>query len=396
MAAAAPFDLDQAILGLVTQGAVKIPPYPAIALQIEKLIRRGDYGMDDLASLVSSDQALAAELLRVSNSAAYHRTAPVTTARAAAGTLGAREVIRVALAIGLGAHAGAPGPLASLRRRVWLDALLGAALGQLLAPGRGLDPEEAFSAGLLHDFGKVICLAAIEQLVERRTVPPSPAETWSAIMERHHVELGLVMATRWNLPPVISDVISLHHADSSTGSANREMVDLAMAVDEVVTMLGDQTHLSPEVLGAAALLRGDEGERISSALPQLPAFVAAFESNQPWKGAERPSLVAAPRPPPATPGAPEWPVVLRVSGRDVPCQVQSMAADHIMLASLSPSPVPENQLLKMRMGCEPPMDIFATAKQSWPLPPGFSLKVQPFALSRDAWWQWRKLATPAG
>jgi hypothetical protein len=275
-----------------------------------------------------------------------------------------------------------------------MESLASAALCQVLGKGRGLAPDDAFSAGLLHDFGKVICLAAIEQLVERRTVPSCPAEVWTAIVDRHHVELGKVMATRWNLPPVLSDVISLHHVGSGSGSTSREMVDLTMAADEVVSMLGNQTYLSEEILGASAFLRGDEGGRISSALPQLPAFVAAFESNQPWKGAMRPSLVAVPSPPPPTPGAPEWPVVLRVSGREVPCQIQSMASDHILLASNSPTPVPENQLFKMRLGCEPPMEVFASAKQSWPQPPGFSLKVHPFALSRDAWWQWRKLAGP--
>ena len=133
-------DLDGAIVDLVSRKAVKVPPYPAVAMKVEALVRRDDYGLDDLAKLVASDQALAADALRCANSAFYSRATPVTSINQAISRLGAREVVGLAVASALGAHARKPGPLAALKRRVWLEALASAALSQELAKGRRRPP----------------------------------------------------------------------------------------------------------------------------------------------------------------------------------------------------------------------------------------------------------------
>ncbi len=397
MSTAVPFDLDQAIVDLVSRGAVKVPPYPAVAFKIEKLIRGGDYGLDELAKLVSSDQVLSADVLRVSNSAMYARGAPVNSVKAAVARIGAKDVARLALAFGLGAAVGAGGVLAPLRRKVWMDSLASAALCQVLGKGRGLAPDEAFSAGLLHDFGKVVALACIEELLHRREdfAPKTEAE-WTEIVDRYHVELGVVMAARWDLPPVMADVISLHHADATSAAADRKMVDLVVAVDEVIAMLGDRTHLSPEDLGAAAFLHGHEGELVSRALTQLPSFVASFETPDVWKGAGARSLVATPPPPrkrDGEPAPPPWPVVLSVGGKPAAYKILGVASTHFMVNGAAP--VPENLLLEMKVQCVPPLTGFASVKLAWPDQGGFTMLVQPYALSGAALDRWKEIVASA-
>jgi putative nucleotidyltransferase with HDIG domain len=396
MGTAAPFDLDAAIVDLVSRGAVKVPPYPAVAFKIEKLIRGGDYGLDELAKLVSSDQVLSADVLRVSNSAMYARGAPVNSVKAAVGRIGAKDVARLALAFGLGATATAGGLLAPLRRKVWMDSLASAALCQALARGRGLAPDEAFSAGLLHDFGKVVALACIEELLHRRSdVAPRSEAEWTTIVDRYHVELGVVMAARWDLPPVMADVISLHHADATTAAADRKLVDLVVAIDEVILMLGDRTHLSPEDLGAAAFLQGREGEVVSQALTALPSFVASFETAEAWKGAGATSLVASP-PPRKREGAPtppSWPVILTVGGKPTAYKILGVASTHFMVNGAAP--VPENLLLELKVQCEPPLTGFASVKLAWPDQGGFTMLVQPYALSGAALERWKEIVAAA-
>lgn len=396
MGTAAPFDLDKAIVDLVSRGAVKVPPYPAVAFKIEKLIRGGDYGLDELAKLVSSDQVLSADVLRVSNSAMYARGAPVNSVKAAVGRIGAKDVARLALAFGLGATATAAGVLAPLRRKVWMDALASAALCQALAKGRGLAPDEAFSAGLLHDFGKVVALACIEDLLHRREdVAPKTEAEWLSIVDRYHVELGVVMAARWDLPPVMADVISLHHAEATTAAADRKLVDLVVAIDEVILMLGDRTHLDPEDLGAAAYLQGNEGEVVSRALTALPSFVASFETAEAWRGAGARSLVASPPPRKrdAAPAPPPWPVVLTVGGKTAAYKILGVASTHFMVNGAAP--VPENLLLEMKVQCEPPLTGFASVKLAWPDQGGFTMLVQPYALSGAALDRWKEIVASA-
>src|SRR5512141_850717 len=111
-----PADLDKAIVELVGKGKVKVPPYPAVAFRIESLVRAGNYGLEDLAKLVASDQVLAADVLRCGNSALYARGAPVASVKQAVGRIGAKDVARLALGSGLGAHALASGRLSPIRR----------------------------------------------------------------------------------------------------------------------------------------------------------------------------------------------------------------------------------------------------------------------------------------
>ncbi|HUK65192.1 MAG TPA: HDOD domain-containing protein, partial [Anaeromyxobacteraceae bacterium] len=279
---AAETEFDAAIVDLVSRDVVEIPPYPAVALKIQALVRRQDFGLDELTKLVASDQALAADALRCANSALYSRGSQAVTLNAAINRIGASEVVRLAVASGLGAQARKNGPLVTLKRQVWLDALACAALAQELARKRGLSAEEAFLCGLLHDFGKVIIIACIEDILEKgRDKRARPAEAWMALVERYHVELGLVLATRWKLPSLVSDVISLHHSDDCSSAESPAMVEVVAATDEVVALLADETWLSSEALGTVSALSAPECELVSRVLDRLPGFIASFEGTAP-------------------------------------------------------------------------------------------------------------------
>ncbi len=216
------------------------------------------------------------------------------------------------------------------------------------------------------------------------------------MVDRYHVELGVVMAARWDLPPVMADVISLHHADATTAAADRKLVDLVVAVDEVIMMLGDRTHLSPEDLGAAAFLQGSEGDVVSRALTALPSFVASFETAEAWRGAGAKTLVAAPPPPKRKengPTPPPWPVVLSVGGKPSAYKILGVASTHFMVNCAHP--VPENLLLEMKVQCEPPLTGFASVKLAWPDQGGFTMLVQPYALSGSALERWKEIVASA-
>lgn len=392
MASTQPFDLDQAIVELVGGGKVKIPPYPAVAFRIEALVRGGDYGLDDLAKLVASDQVLGADVLRCANSVVYSRGSPCESVKAAVGRIGAKDVARVALASGLGSHAMAAGRLASLRRKVWMDSLASALLGQALAKGRGLAPDVAFSAGLLHDFGKVVAIACVEDLLHHRAdVAPRLADEWDQIVDRYHVELGVVMAARWDLPPVLADCVSQHHAEKITASADPRYVETVAAVDEVVALLGDRTSVTAEDLADANLLVGPEAEVVAHTIESLPTFVASFESGEAWKPEIGPVLVAPP-PPPArktAPVPPPYPVVLKLGGKEYSHKLLGLGATHCMVSG--PSKVPENLLMELKIACEPPLRGFASVKLCWPEGGQFTMLVQPYGLAKDAQARWREL-----
>ncbi len=385
-------DLDAAIVDLVSSGAVKVPPYPAVAMRVAEVVRSDDFGLDVVVKLVSSDQALSADALRCANSAFYGRGSPVTTLGAAIGRIGAREVVRLALASGLGAHARKPGPLVVLKRRVWLAALASAALAQELAKLRGLPPEEAFVCGLLHDFGKMIGITCIEEILEAHpTFPAKPLEFWVDVVERYHVELGLVLAAQWHLPDIVSDVVSRHHADDPAGAVEPRLVDVVAATDEVVTLLTYRTWLAPEDLGAIPSLTGPECEAVSRVLDRLPAFIASFEGEGSPPPTSGPSLIEAESADRYLTGLTpaDFPVSV-VMGRETrQYQATAIATTNLMVKGAKP--LPENVLMELKLASPIPLSCWGTAKLSWPDGDAFTVLLQPFALNGPAQVTWRAL-----
>lgn len=381
------FDLDAAIVAVVSRGGVKVPPYPAVALKVSKLVKGDDYSLDELARLVASDQVLAADALRVANSAFYARGMPATSVNAAITRIGGRELARLAVASGLGAQARTPGPLAALKRRCWLEGLASAALCQELARHHSVDTEEAFVCGLLHDFGRMIAVACIEEIVgEHPEQAPMPLEHWLEVVDRYHVELGLVLAAKWDLPAIVSDTISLHHSQDWRGASDPRLVELVMGSDEVVRLLGESVFLTPEDLGAISILTAEECQVVSRVLDKLPGFIASFEGDSP-AAASGPSLVEAEAEEAAAGPTPvDFPVVVAVGREKREYRAMGIATSNLMVNGKQP--LPENVLLQIEMRSETPITCWATAKLSWPEGDGHTVLLQPFALNgraHDAW-----------
>ena len=390
--------LDAAIVDLVSRDAVTVPPYPAVAMRVQDLVRREDFGLDDLARLVQSDQALAADALRVANSAFYLRGSPVATLPQAIARIGAHEVARLAVASGLGAHARAPGPLAALKRRVWLESLAAAGLCQELAKKRGLPVEEAFVCGLLHDFGKVITISCIEEILDRRgdRAEPWPLECWLEVVDRYHVELGVVLAARWDLPAIVSDVVSLHHAEPGAVAAAAEprLVQLVVAADDVVKLLEDRTWVTPDDLAHVALLAPPERDLVARVLDRLPGFIASFEGAAAALPEAGSRLIHADAT--AELGGPvpiDHPVRVTVNRQPLDGRAIGIAQKNLLIRAATPPP--ENLLLELKMESDPPLTCWATAKLSWPDGRGeHAVLLQPFALDGAAHGVWRALLQP--
>jgi putative nucleotidyltransferase with HDIG domain len=383
--------LDEAIADLLARGEIEFPPYPAITLRIASLVRGGDFGLDELAKLVTSDQALAADLLRVGNSAVYAQGQPTASIPQAVARVGAAELSRIALASALGATALAKGPLAVLRRRTWRDALSSALLCRELARVRGLQAEDAFTCGLLHDFGRVIAIGAIERISSGGgPVPrsrPMPADFWDAVVDRHHVALGVTLAARWELPEVVADAIALHHEDEIEDVASPDLLDVVRIVDPLVQLLRDRAFLQAGLEAVSALSEAD-GDALRRTLRALPGFLASFER----EAAGGASALLEPPPQPV----PSWrPDDARVRFRIAGQEYQATGFGPHQLFVRGPVPVPEEALLELEALHAPGLAFHARVLLCWPEGGQFGALLMPFALTGPALLHWQGLV-PAG
>jgi HD-like signal output (HDOD) protein len=385
--------LDGAIVELMAKDDLRIPPYPAVAMQIQELIARGNFGLDELGRLAESDQVIAAHTIRVANSVVYSRGTPVTSVKQAVARIGAADLARIALASRVGALATSGGLLAPLRRRCWLDGLASAFLCQALAPGRKLAADGAFAAGLLHDFGHVVAVTCLERIAAEGKGAARPEEDWSAIADRYHVELGMVIAERWKLPAVLADVLAMHHEESTAGASDPALLDLVQAVDEITALLARHAHVGLEELGDLTLLKGGEIERVLRAIHQLGPFVASFESAEHTSAPAPQALIANPPPPPLAPGAPELPVLLAFGGKAHRYKLVGFGPQELWVDG--PDDVPTHVLMEMMVNGDKPVEGFAIVRRSWTQQGGRRLLVQPWALSGQAGTTWRALTKAA-
>jgi len=275
-----PDDLGKRLDEQVARGDFQVPPYPAVALKLQRIFSRENYGVGEIADTISADPALAARILGLANTALYRASEEITTLPRAVNRLGARVVSALALAAGLGGSAMHPGVLFDVKYRVWRRSVTAALACQKLAPLRGLDANEAFLVGLIHGFGRSVAVAALEALVlKEKNVPPLMLLQWLAVAEARRQPLALAVAERWQLPAEIL-------APLRPGAESSPMGALVLEAERIAGEL--ESSYRPEASSAAEARAVDE---LVQSLPQALDALAAVPPPPPGRPAK--SMVAS-------------------------------------------------------------------------------------------------------
>ena len=207
--------------------------------------------LDSIAALVNKSQELAAQVLRLANSAYYGLSSGVSSLTHAMMVLGMNEVRNLVLA------SGAAGALKSLKlpenfslRPLWEHQVLTAVLAKEL--GRAAktlpnapslpSPDELYAAGLLHDIGKLLLAAycpsdwqAITTLATDKKLPFFQAEDeyWGI----DHSVAGARLLNFWQLPAQLTELVGWHHAPNLTDDDRRSGTRLLSAANQLATQL---------------------------------------------------------------------------------------------------------------------------------------------------------------
>jgi HD-like signal output (HDOD) protein len=256
-------DIVSALARVVSGGDFTVPPYPSVALRLQRLLASDRHSLAEVADVVATDAVLAATVLAVANSATSGTSSPITSLNRAVGRLGARGVSAIAVAMSVSSVAVSRGALLDVKFRVWRRTMTCALVCQALAPARGVDSEEAFLAGLLHGFGRSIAVASIEQLLQDNA--PSlalAAEEWLEIAEQQRAPLARAVAQSWQLPGPIAEAIDDRPRGVST------LNDLVNDANEVAGELLAGRRPSPPTSRDAPFLE--------ALLAKLPGALDAF------------------------------------------------------------------------------------------------------------------------
>ena len=128
----------RALASVVSTGDFTVPPYPAVALRLQKMLASDRYSTAQVAAVIAADAALAATVLAAANSALLGVGPVITNLNGAINRLGARTVGAIAVASGVSSAAVSAGVLLDVKFRVWRRTMICALACQRLAPARAL------------------------------------------------------------------------------------------------------------------------------------------------------------------------------------------------------------------------------------------------------------------
>jgi putative nucleotidyltransferase with HDIG domain len=205
----------------IIQSVAGLRPMPANVTRVLREVDRSDISIGSLAGLISLDQALAALVLQMSNSAALGYARTCSTVYDAIMHIGLSRLKTILLAStatdmikrGLSGYRLGEGEL-------WHHSLVTAVAAEWLAQAlRYPNPEEAYVSGLLHDMGKLLLdqfvlsnYSMIVFYVQRYQLPLWQVE--EKLIGIDHARVGGLMAEHWNFPVHLVDAIRFHHTPS--------------------------------------------------------------------------------------------------------------------------------------------------------------------------------------
>jgi len=202
----------------------ELPPLPAVAAKVLALAEDERTSAIDLAHVLSTDQALTAKLIRISNSAFYGFARRVSTVREAVVVLGFRQVRQVALGTSMMSAFRLPSRLASAfdLDLFWGHSVAVAVAAEAIAKRtRAARPEDAFTAGILHDIGRLgFCVLEPEamreavELARDARIPLFVAE--HEVLGLDHQEFGEALGRRWKFPGHLLEAVARHHDEALT------------------------------------------------------------------------------------------------------------------------------------------------------------------------------------
>lgn len=257
-----------------------ITPIPQAALTVINLISTSNYETAEIARIIETDQVLAAQTLRLCNSPLFGIKRIIDSLDEAVIHLGSSHLLQMVATSAIASlQVTRPGGYAMLKGGLYKHALGVAHAARLIATETGLvNGDTAYTAGLLHDIGKVVLdqyFACFNPLFYREELPHSDfIDREHHSLGTNHQEVGHQLARDWNLPSSIAQAIG-HHHHPEQASSHQALVHLIYLADLLTSWY--LTGLEFEQINTAAL--SSRLRFLGITPPQLPALIEKI----PWK-----------------------------------------------------------------------------------------------------------------
>lgn len=211
---------------------------PSVIVKALNIMKKPTASMKELGDIVMFDQSLTIKILALVNSAYYGFSQQISSINIALSLLGMVKVKNIIVAVAMKPMMSNAGD-----KELWKHSMRVAAGCEYLAKlTKIMDEDEAFIAGFVHDVGKIVLHMANEKLYAKVAKAIEDGadvlEAEKKYFDSDHVKTGSLLAKRWQLPILLANIISYHHAPSL--SSIPVPCNLVSLIDKVV-----QTEFNP-------------------------------------------------------------------------------------------------------------------------------------------------------
>jgi len=203
------------VLEFLNDPGSDLPVFDRTALMVHQESGRPNPDTDKVIALISQDQVLVAEVLKVANSSFFRGIKKISRIHDAVIRIGLREVVNCVMMATQRKNYSSRNPFVQQYMSVLWRHSVACAFGAQWIVKRCGHPElgpEAFIAGLLHDVGKLLVLKALVSVGEKNRDAPRITKTAAdEFVDSLHPECGFKLLEKWNLPEAYSVICRDHH-----------------------------------------------------------------------------------------------------------------------------------------------------------------------------------------
>ncbi|MFC1588498.1 HDOD domain-containing protein [Planctomycetota bacterium] len=278
-------------MGKLLKRQSKLRAFPTVIVKALKIAQDADSSAIDLAKIVKSDSAVAGAVLKKANSAYYGSSKAISGIQEAITRIGFEESKKILIGMSVVKMFDPQNHSINFTRKgFWEHSLACGIVAALLAQKSGItNPAVAFTAGILHDIGKIIfdenVDAAFEQAVEVAARKHKMIfETEKDIFGFSHNELGYVFLQALNIPSLIFKAALYHNTTNlASNDLNQQEIDLVRIIwfANIFVKASGYTWAGDSILGNSSINVDDIPpltiEDYSSLMEQMELEIADFK-----------------------------------------------------------------------------------------------------------------------
>lgn len=228
---------DQVLRRLVSQ-LPSVPSLPTLYTELVEELSKTESSAKKVAEIVRKDLGMTVKILQMVNSAFFGIRRPISDSRLAVEFLGMDTISSLTLGLGVISqfeHHDSGVYFAD----VWAHSLaIGVAANSIANYEKKETGNDAFTAGLLHDIGKVILAAnlphearRVREMVKNEGVSLVHAE--KEVFGASHAEVGAYLLGLWGLPSEVVRAVAFHHSPRESSAKEFTALTAVHAADGI-------------------------------------------------------------------------------------------------------------------------------------------------------------------